>query len=217
MSVDPLDPKLNPPAPGEGDPPGDGTGGSDPPGGDDGGQGDEPQDVEGYKALIAKLRLESKTATRDAAAATKKQRDLETALKTREDAEKSEAEKLAERAKAAEERAATLERDARAKALRYSVTDAARTLGVVNPDHLARLLDLDDVEFDEKTGDPIGIPDLVKAFVSQPENKYLVGDANPAKPGPPATEKPGRNGNGPSPEEQQQALTEFKTHTLNKI
>lgn len=203
MSVDPQDPKLNPPAPGEGDPPGDGAGNSDPPGsGDDGAQGDEPQDVEGYKALITKLRGESRTATRDAAAAKKAQTAAVEALKLKEDAEKSDSEKLAAKLKETEEKAAKLERDARTKALRYSVADAARTLGVINPDHLSRLLDLDDVEFDD-AGEPVGISDLVKAFVALPENKYLVGEAGaPKVPGPPATEKPTRNGAGPTPEEE---------------
>lgn len=128
---------------------------------------EETFDADRAKALIAKLRLEAKTAKKELSAAGKR-------LKEREDADLSETERLRreieamklQRQKDAEERQALRDEAA--------IYDAAVAQQAVKPKLIIRLIDRAALEHDDD-GAPTNAEALVKALLK--EEPYLKGEA----------------------------------------
>ena len=136
-----------------------------------GAEGQEPE--AGQKtfdaAYVQKLR-------REAAEYRKRLRELEKALKEKEEAELSEQERLQRRVAEYEARLAELERDRQERTLQYEVKLRAAAMGIVDPDAAWRLLDLAAIEFDED-GTPTNIDEALEALVKA--KPYLRSQAAP--------------------------------------
>jgi len=133
-------------------------------------EGQEPEAKTFDAEYVAKLRKE-------AAEYRKKMRELEKALKAKEEAELSEQEKLQRRLAEYEAKLADLERDRQERTLKYEVKLKASKLGVVDPDAAWKLLDPAALEFDED-GNPTNIEDALKALIK--EKPYLAREPVPS-------------------------------------
>jgi hypothetical protein len=148
---------------------GDGNGGGegDPPGDDDGDEGD---DLAAIREALKKERQARKAAEREL-------KPLKTQAQQKSEADKTEAQKAADRADAAEKRAQALEGNLRQTRVERAVREADRTLGIGlhDSDLVADLLDLDpDEDFDDK-GKPVAkkVEAAVKKLVAL--RPYLAG------------------------------------------
>jgi hypothetical protein len=70
---------------------------------------------------------------------------------------------------------------ARAKTLEAAVAKQAQLLGIIDPDAAVKLLDTDDLELDDETGEPKNIEVALKALIKA--KPYLAGKASPETPG----------------------------------
>lgn len=128
-------------------------------------QATEPELGEGGNSALQAERTARRDAERRAKAAEK-------ALKEKEDAELSEAQKQAKRLADLEAEKATWEQERQTVYLTAAVSDLSPKLGLVDVDAVTRLLDRSAVEFDE-SGRPTNAEELVRALVrSKP---YLAG------------------------------------------
>jgi len=134
------------------------------------GEGQEPEPQRFDAEYVRKLRSE-------AAQYRKKLRDLEKALKAKEEAELSEQERLQKRVVEYEAKLAELERERQERTLQYEVKLRAAKLGIVDPDAAWRLVDLAAIEFNED-GIPLNIEDVLKDLLKA--KPYLRG--TPAAP-----------------------------------
>jgi phage-related minor tail protein len=119
------------------------------------------------------------------------QKKAEDALKAREDADLTEAQKVA---KERDDFKAQLEAERlRGKQLtvREKAKDLAYKLGIVDADVAYRLLDTEAIEYDAN-GEPTNLEDLLKALLA--EKSYLAG-----KPRPSGSGEPGRRGPAQEP------------------
>ena len=120
-------------------------------------------------------------------------RDAE-AAKT--DADLSETEKLTKRQKELEQQVETLTKQARQKALEAVIVKQSVLLGIIDPDAAVKLLDTDELELDEETGEPKNIEAALKALVKA--KPYLV--AKPATTTPGSTNAGAGAAAGPAPQ-----------------
>ena len=136
-----------------------------------GAEGQEPEAEQRTfdAAYVQKLRKE-------AAEYRKRLRELEKALKEKEEAELSEQERLQRRVAEYEARLAELERERQERTLQYEVKLRAAAMGIVDPDAAWRLLDLAAIEFDED-GMPVNIDEALEALVKA--KPYLRSQAAP--------------------------------------
>ena len=136
-----------------------------------GAEGQEPEAEQRMfdAAYVQKIR-------REAAEYRKRLRELEKALKEKEEAELSEQEKLRRRVAEYEARLAELERERQERTLQYEVKLRAAAMGIVDPDAAWRLLDLAAIEFDED-GTPTNIDEALQALVQA--KPYLKGQTAP--------------------------------------
>jgi len=160
----------------------------------DGNDGDtQDDDFDKDRALrTIKRQRENEKALRDEARALKERLDaLEADKRKREDAERSETEKLAARAE--EMSRAQSEAEAKAKAAedRYrallvdqEIERAAQKHGAVNPVAVTKLLDRDKLEYDE-AGLPTNAERLVKKLLE--DETYLVAGGQSGRPGVPSS------------------------------
>ena len=135
-------------------------------------EGQEPEaEKKTFDAVyVQKLRKE-------AAEYRKRLRELEKALKEKEEAELSEQERLQRRVAEYEARLADLERERQERTLQYEVKLRASQMGIVDPEAAWRLLDLSAIEFDED-GMPVNIEDALQELVKS--KPYLRTQAAPS-------------------------------------
>ena len=142
-----------------------------------GAEGQEPEAEKQFDAAyVQKLRSE-------AAKYRKRLRELEEALKAKEEAEMSEQERLQKRLAELEKERDTLAARAREQAVRFEVAATAQRLGIQSADAAWRLLDTERLAFDDE-----GKPTNLEALLRETVQKYpfLVGTAqasatNPAR------------------------------------
>jgi hypothetical protein len=167
--TDPATPPADPAPPADppADPPTDPADPADPPSGD--------------SDQVKQLRAE-------AAARRKELRETQAKLKEFEEAQLSEQEKLTKRATEAEQRATQLEQRAQDALLRATVTAEAAKAGITDTD-AARLLlpSVGQVEYDQDSGEPVNVADLVKQLVDA--KPYLVAQDDGPAPRDPRTQR----------------------------
>ena len=180
---------------------------------DDGADHDSDESTlpEGVRRTLANLRQferESKRLQRELTAANAK-------LKERDDADKSESEKLREERDALKAERAEWQRQRRDLNLRHETENAARDAGFADPADVYRFLDVASVDFDDDDR-PAGIKDAVKELAKA--KPYLLAKAqNGAANGPPPTPKSDRAANTLTPDEDKQAKSLFATHTMRSF
>lgn len=116
----------------------------------------------------------------------KRLREIEAAMKEREEADLSETEKAKRRVIELEEQMSVTQQRARDAALRADITAAASKFGIVDVDAAARLLNRDDIEYDDADG-WVGVEDALRALTH--DRPWLVSTqptpgtgANPTNP-----------------------------------
>jgi len=134
--------------------------------------GQDPQ-AGGLDALPDWARTEIRSLRAESAGRRKKLEELEGRVKSFEERDQTEAEKLQKAAAEAQQKAEAAEARARGIALRAAIEREARKLNVVDEDAAARLLDLDAVEYDGDS--PRNIPALLQDLVKA--RPYLVAQA----------------------------------------
>lgn len=154
-----------------------------PPAGSDDGQSDD--ELKRTRSEAAKYRTE----LRDAKSQLK---ELATKQKEREDAEKSELQKQTERGTVLEAQVREAGEKVRKLTLQNATFQKSVELGIVDPDAAFRLLDLDDVEWDEDK--PTNVEDLLTKLVDR--KPYLKGDTKKAPPKVQSTNPPTKSGKG---------------------
>ena len=119
------------------------------------------------RAEAAKYRVESKT--------------FKDAKAEEEKAALTEQERLTRRVAELEKAAADAEAKARAKAIEAAVAKQAVLLGIIDPDAAVKLLDAEDLELDDETGEPKNIEAALKALIKA--KPYLASKPDPTTPG----------------------------------
>ena len=126
-------------------------------------------DEQATSPLDRKLRSENQSLR-------KRLREIEAALKAREEAELSEQERAQRRMIELEEQVKTTTQRARDVALRAEITAAATRFGIVDVDAASRLLDTDALEYDDTDG-WVGVEDALRALTH--DRPWLVQTAAP--------------------------------------
>jgi hypothetical protein len=122
------------------------------------------------------------TRAREQAAATRIElKAIREAEKARADAELSEAEKLTKRQKELEAQVEALTKQARQKTLEAAIVKQAILLGIIDPDAAVKLLDADELELDDETGEPKNVEAALKALIK--DKPYLASKPDKATPG----------------------------------
>lgn len=125
--------------------------------------------IENLQAELEKTRTALKKANNESASHRHKAKELDE-LKSRLENEKlSEAEKL--QTQLAQKEQEILKHQERV--VRSEIKSAALSLGVINPALIAKLVDWSEIEYDENTGDPTNVEDLLKELIKN--EPYLVG------------------------------------------
>jgi hypothetical protein len=146
--------------------PQDGTSGQPQAGAEDGSSSTEGiTDVKALQQELSKARAQ--TAKHRAEAKAFKDAEAE-----KEKAALTESERLNRRLSELEARAKELEAKARAKTLEAAVAKQAVVLGIIDPDAAVKLLDAEDLEVDEETGEPTNVEAALKALIKA--KPYLV-------------------------------------------
>jgi hypothetical protein len=186
------------------DPPGDGNSGDgkgDPPK-KDGADGNSTDDGDFDKdraiGTIKKLRENEKTLKQQL----KELETLKAKQKEREDAEKSEADRLKEQIADLESKATKAERELTETLNRTAIERAASKAGAADPEDIFRLLDPDDFERDD-AGKVTNADDLVKDLLKR--KPYLVGKTGSTN-GVPATPRASGTGHDDKIEENKKKL-----------
>lgn len=144
-----------------------------------GSQGDEltPEQIKALQRKVSDLEGDNK-----------KYRDRE---KEREEAELSEKEKAEKRITDLEGDKTRLERENRQLRTRMAVTSAAREAGAIYPDRMWRELDEHEIDYDDSTGEPTNVEDLIKSLKQRvPKLFGEEGSTRPAGNGDGGTRRP---------------------------
>lgn len=166
---------------------------------------------EAGKKVLAQARSEARDALREKKRLEREVQELRAKEQQRADAEKTDLEKAVARAEAAEKTTEALRNQLQQEAIRNAVEIAARDLGFQKPALVHKLIDVSGVEFDEETGRPKDVEDLVKQLAK--EEPYLVAaKTNGATGGPPATPKSDRPTGVFSPDEDRAHLAAQAAH-----
>ena len=99
-------------------------------------------------------------------------RELEGKIKTKEESELSESQKVAKRLAELEKANLASSQTLKEKVTKYEVMLAAQKVGIVDPDAAYRLLDLSSLEFDD-SGTPVNVEKALKALITS--KPYLAG------------------------------------------
>ena len=134
-------------------------------------------DREDVKAEEPKPTAVDRKLTKENSSLRKRLREVEAALKQREEAEMSEQEKQAHRLAELQDRYSAAEQRLRESALHLSVSSAANRLNIVDPDAAVKLVDTSTLEYDEESNKWDGIDDALAALVE--ERPWLVKPAAP--------------------------------------
>lgn len=131
---------------------------------------EESGDEQATSPLDRKLRSENQSLR-------KRLREIEAALKAREEAELSEQERAQRRMIELEEQVKTTKQRARDAALRAEITSASAKFGIVDVDAAARLLDTDALEYDDDAEGWLGVDEALRALTH--DRPWLVQTAAP--------------------------------------
>jgi hypothetical protein len=164
---------------------------------------DEPLRGPGLRAL-EETKSEKRRLERELA-------DVRKKLQAKEDAEKTDLEKLTEERDALRAEKAELETRTRRLAVRHQAELAARELNFWDASDVERYIPLDGVEFDD-AGEPKGIADAVKQLAKDRPHLVKAVAAN----GPPATPKSDRLAGQVSPDEERAARERYRKFVLSR-
>jgi hypothetical protein len=137
------------------------------------------QETEGERfdaEYVRKLRAE-------AAEYRRRLRELESKVKSEEEAKMTEQERLQKRLAELERKEAEYQRVIQSRTLEYEVKLLAVRLGIVDPDAAYRLLDLKQIEFDDD-GRPVNLEKVIRDLIAT--KPYLVSQQAPVSPTNPA-------------------------------
>lgn len=144
-----------------------------------------PQDGEheGSSSItdVVTLQRELSKAQKQAAASRSELKAIKDAEATKEAATQTEAQRLARHVAELEAKQKELETRARLKTLEAAVAKQALLLGIIDPDVAVKLLDTDDLDIDDETGEPKNIEAALKALIKA--KPYLAKQPDTATPG----------------------------------
>lgn len=126
--------------------------------------------------------------TKENSSLRKRLREVESALKAREEAELSEQERQARRLKELEEKYTSAEQRLRESALHLSVSSEASRLNIVDPDAAVKLIDTSTLEYDEEENKWDGISEALSVLVEdkpwlvRPAQTPAAKESSPANP-----------------------------------
>lgn len=130
---------------------------------------------------VAVLQRELSKVRQEAAAARVELKAFRDAKKAADDEKLDETTRLTSRQKELEAEVEKLTKQARAKALEASVVKQAIKLGIHDPDAAVKLLDTDELELDEETGEPKNVEAALKQLIK--DKPYLAKEPDTSTPG----------------------------------